>query len=69
MRRTIRVIDRLRTRPSGLEDAVETMNMAAEEIDRLLTAITNAQAALTYEGMSPEERINAALGSLSFADH
>ena len=62
------MIGQLRARPSSLEDAIPVMNNAAEEIDRLLTAINNAQAVLTYEGMSSEERITSALGALSFGD-
>ena len=68
MRRTVLMIGQLRARPSSLEDAIPVMNNAAEEIDRLLTAINNAQAVLTYEGMSSEERITSALGALSFGD-
>jgi len=43
------------------------MQAAADEIDRLLTAITNAQSALTYTGMT-SEKITSALGALSFGD-
>lgn len=62
------MIGQLRARPSSLEEAIPVMNNAAEEIDRLLIAINNAQAVLTYEGMSSEERITSALGALSFGD-
>ena len=68
MRRTVLMIGQLRARPSSLEDAIPVMNNAAEEIDRLLIAINNAQAVLTYEGLSSEERITSALGALSFGD-
>lgn len=68
MRQALFVIDLLRTRPASLGDAIQTMAIAADEIDRLLTAINNAQSALTYEGMLLEERIEAAQGALSFAD-
>ena len=68
MRRTVLMIGQLRARPSSLEEAIPVMNNAAEEIDRLLIAINNAQAVLTYEGMSSEERITSALGALSFGD-
>ena len=62
------MIGQLRARPSSLEEAIPVMNNAAEEIDRLLIAINNAQAVLTYEGLSSEERITSALGALSFGD-
>ena len=62
------MIGQLRARPSSLEEAIPVMNNAAEEIDRLLIAINNAQAVLTYEGMSSEERITSALGALSYGD-
>ena len=68
MRRTVLMIGQLRARPSSLEEAIPVMNNAAEEIDRLLIAINNAQAVLTYEGLSSEERITSALGALSFGD-
>ena len=59
-RQTVVVINRLRARPASLEDAIATVNIAADEIDRLLTAINNAQSALTYEDLSAEERNHAA---------
>ena len=68
MRPAIQMIDQLRARPSSLEHAIEVMNFAADEIDRLLGAITNAQSVLIYEAMSPQERIVAALAALAFAD-
>jgi hypothetical protein len=67
-RQTVVVINRLRARPASLEDAIATVNIAADEIDRLLTAINNAQSALTYEGLSAEKRNHAASASLHFAD-
>lgn len=67
-RQTVVVINRLRARPASIEDAIETMSIAADEIERLLTAINNAQSALTYEDMPAEERNRAASASLRFAD-
>jgi hypothetical protein len=62
------MINQLRAPPSRLEDAIQVMNNAADEIDRLLTAINNAQSVLTYEDISSEERISSALGALGFGD-
>ena len=67
-REAVVVINRLRARPSNLDDAIQTMSLAADQIDRLLTAINNAQSALTFESLSLEERNSTALASLSFAD-
>lgn len=67
-RQAVVAIDRLRTRPASLEDAIEAMSIAADEIERLLTAINNAQSALTYDGMTAEDRNSAATAALSFAD-
>jgi hypothetical protein len=67
-RQSVVVLNRLRARPASLEDAIETMSIAADEIERLLTAINNAQSALTYEGLSAEDRNGAASAALSFAD-
>ena len=68
MRRSIDLIQQLNAIPTSLEESIKTMQLAAIEIDRLLSAITNAQSALTYAGMSLEDRITTALGSLSFGD-
>jgi hypothetical protein len=62
------MIEQLKVRPADLEQAAEMLQAAADEIDRLLTAITNAQSALTYSGMTSEEKIASALGALSFGD-
>jgi len=68
VRRSLTLIEQLRLLPADLEQAAEMMQAAADEIDRLLTAITNAQSALTYTGMTSEEKITSALGALSFGD-
>jgi hypothetical protein len=67
-RQAVFVIQQLRQKPSTLEEGIEKLDMAADEIDRLLPAINNAQAALTDDSLKPEGRIETAHGAPSFAD-
>ena len=67
-RRSVVVLEKLRCPPADLTEATELLRIAADEIDRLLTAINNAQSVLSYEGMSAEDRNHAAAASLSFGD-